>query len=72
MAPLNPRRAGLPRNSAEARAQRTLQAAEQLVSQSGRTLPTSAEHELREYMQELSLKSYGHAGSLLSSLYRTS
>jgi len=72
MGPLHPRREVLPCSPAELRAQRTLQAAEQLVAQPGSIPPMSVEHELREYMREMKLKSYGHAGSLLSSLYRTS
>jgi len=56
-------------NSAEARAQRILQAAERLMAHQAPTTPVSAEHQLREYMQEMSLTRYGHAGALLSQLY---
>ncbi|CAM4100603.1 hypothetical protein [Bordetella muralis] len=59
--------------SAEARAQRTLQAAERLLAKPTPAAPAaaaaSAEHQLREYMQEMSLTRYGHAGALLSRLY---
>jgi len=55
--------------AAEARAQRTLKAAEQLMAHPTPAAPVSAEHQLREYMQEMSLTRYGHAGALLSRLY---
>lgn len=57
---------------AEARAQRTLQAAERLLvkpTPAAPAAPVSAEHQLREYMQEMSLTRYGHAGALLTRLY---
>lgn len=72
MDPLHPRREGLPCSPAELRAQRTLQAAKKLMSQPGKIPPVSAEQELFEYMRQMKLKSYGHAGSLLSTLYTTS
>ncbi|OZI48768.1 hypothetical protein [Bordetella genomosp. 4] len=55
--------------AAEARAQRTLQAAERLLAEPTPSAPASAEHQLREYMQEMSLTRYGHASALLSRLY---
>lgn len=55
--------------AAEARAQCTLQAAERLLTKPAPAVPVSAEHQLREYMQEMSVTRYGHAGALLSRLY---
>lgn len=59
-------------SAAEARAQRTLQAAERLLAPPAPDTPdtpVSAEHQLREYMQEMSRTRYGHAGTLISELY---
>jgi len=72
MDPLHPRREGHPCSPAELCAQRTVQAAQKLMLQPDHIPPVSAEQELLEYMREMKLKSYGHAGSLLCTLYTTS